>query len=427
MMMRVVTAADLHTPPAVRRTGLRAVGRSPGAPTLILAALLASVAVGATGLLLILQVRHLGGSFAFAGLVSGSYLFGSAASAPVVGRAIDRFGQTVVLAITVVCTAAALVAIALVPADAPDVTLPALAVLAGLLHPPVTTCTLALLPDVIPDRDTLHSAYALESSAMEVSYIVGPLVIGGLIASYSTRLGLIVCAFVLTIGTVWLLSHPASRGWRPTPPAPGEQRSRLGAIGSPAIRVLLLTVMAFSVSFGAIEVAVTAAASDLGHPHAAGALLSAWGLGSLVGGLLAARATAPQHPERRLVAILAALVVGDLLLVLTAGSWALAALLPVSGLAIAPAIAGVNAMAGAVAATGTKVEAYAWLGTGVTAGFSLGAILAGSAAHAAGPPGGFGIAAAAAAAAIAVFTVGWTRRGVVGTAAERSAASEPAG
>ncbi len=409
--MRAVSSADLKTNPRTRNVGVRAVTRAPGARSLILASLVASMAVGATGVLLILHVRHLGGSFAFAGLVSGSYLFGSAASAPLVGRAIDRYGQTIVLAVTMVMTAASLLALAVLPSSAPDAALPALAMLGGLLHPPVTTCTLALLPDVISDEDTLSSAYALESSAMEISYILGPLLIVGVVASYSTRMALVACAVVLIVGTTWLLRHAASRRWRPEVPEPGAVRNRLGALSSPAIRVLLLTVTAFSLSFGAIEVAVAASASDLGHPNAAGPMLAAWGLGSLVGGIVAAQSAAALRPDRRLLAVLGALALGDLLLVVGAGSWLLLGLLPIAGLAVAPAISGVNLMAGRAARRGTTVEAYAWLGTGVTAGFSIGAVAAGTAADAGGPTGGFGVALGAVAVGMLLFALGWPRVG----------------
>jgi len=412
--------------PDTSSVGIRAVTRIPGAKALIISSLVAAISAGATGLLLILHARELGGSYAFAGLVSACYLFGAAASAPLVGRMVDRFGQTRVLATTMTFTAGALVALALLPDDGPHWSILALSTFGGLLHPPVGACTRALLPDVIADPDTLHSAYALESSALEISYIIGPLVIGGLIAPYSTRWALAACAAVLVVGTTWFLTRPASRRWRPAPRRAGERRSALGALSSPGVRVLLLTVTAFSISFGAIEVAVTAFASELDHRDLAGPLLSTWGLGSFVGGVLVARASAPARPERRLIAVLATLAVGDLLLVLTSGSWVLAGLLPLSGLAIAPALAGVNAMAGMAAAKGTTVEAFAWLGTGVSAGFSIGAALAGAAAELAGPSGAFGIAFGAVAASITVFAIGWRRVPIGRPGAGPVATTEPA-
>lgn len=391
-------------------TGIRAVLRAPGAPSLVVSSLIGAIAAGAIGLLLVLHVRELGGSYAFAGIVAGSYTAGLALSAPLVGRAVDRLGQTIVLGVGMVVTAACMLTLALLPASAPDVLLPLLAIGGGLVHPPIGACTRALLPKVIDDEDTLHSAYALESSALEASYIAGPLLIGGLIAPYSTRWGLAACAAVLVLGTGWFITLRPSREWKPDPGTATLPVGGLGALGSPGVRVLLLVLTAFAVSFGAIEVAVTAFATELDRTGATGPLLAAWGLGSLVGGLAMANAKkAPDDPARRLIIVLAVLAAGNLALVLASSSWLLAGLLPLAGLAIAPAFAVVHAMAGVAAKDGTTVEAFAWLGTGVSAGAASGAALAGVAADSGGVGWSFGVAFGGIAVALLLFVSAWPR------------------
>lgn len=91
---------------------------------------------------------------------------------------------------------------------------------------------------------------------------------------------------------------------------------------------------------------------------------------------------------------------------LTSGSWAFAALLPLSGLAIAPAYAVVNAMTGLASTAGTSTEAFAWLGNGVSAGFRLGAALAGPAADLGGVAGAFAVSLGAVLLAIALVLAG---------------------
>ncbi|MCW3017109.1 MAG: transporter [Solirubrobacterales bacterium] len=363
---------------------------TPGAARLIIASLVAAIPAGAIGVLLILHVKHLGGSYALAGLTAAGYAIGAALTGPYVGRLVDRHGAIPVLAACMVLTAAAVSSLALLTRDSPDVLFVVLAVVGGLTHPPVGAVTRTLLPTVIKNEGTLHSAYALESSALELSYIAGPALIAGLIASQSTRTALFVDAGVLVLGILWFMSLPAPRQWRPAAPQ-AQRHSRLGALSSPSVRLLLLVITAFSVSFGAVEVAVTAAASGLDARSLTGPLLATWGFGSLVGGLLLATRDAPEEAHRRLLWLLAALALGDLALVLTSGSWAFAAFLPLSGLAIAPAFAVVNAMTGISAAQGTSTEAFAWLGTGVSAGFSAGAALAGPAADLGGASGAFGV------------------------------------
>lgn len=405
-------------PSAPRVGGIRAVARSPGAPSLVLSSLIGAVAAGAIGLLLVLHVRELGGSYTFAGVVAGSYTTGLALSAPLVGRAVDRLGQTLVLGVGMVVTAASMLALAALPASAPDALLPVLAVAGGLVHPPIGACTRALLPAVIDDDSTLHSAYALESSALEASYIAGPLLIGGLIAPYSTRLGLVACAVVLVVGTGWFITLRPSREWKPVPDAEPRPRTGLGALASPGVRVLLLVLTAFAVSFGAIEVAVTAFTTELDAKGATGPLLAAWGFGSLVGGLAMANVKdAPRDPARRLVAVLAILATGNLALVLASGSWLLAGLLPLAGLAIAPVFALVHAMAGVASTEGTTVEAFAWLGTGVSAGAAGGAALSGVAADSGGVAWAFGVGFGGIAVALLLFVLVWPRVGRLAPAA----------
>jgi MFS family permease len=416
-------------------TGIRAVAASPGAARLIAASLLAAVPAAAIGVLLILHTRHLGGSYALAGLAAGGYLFGAAVTGPAVGRLVDRHRIVPVLAACTAITVAALVAIAALTADSAPALLVAFAVVGGLAHPPVGAGTRTLLPSVISDEATLHSAYALESSALEISYIAGPALIGGLVAGQSTAAALLVAAAVLVIGTTWFAAQPAARAWRPATPvavgrtdagpeAGGDGRTKVGALNAPAVRVLIATTAAFSVSFGAIEVAVTAAASDLDARSLAGPLLAVWGIGSLVGGLVLATRAPPADAHRRLMLLLAALALGDLALVLTSGSWAFAALLPVSGLAIAPAFAVVNAMTGVSAVPGTSTEAFAWLGTGVSAGFSAGAALAGPAADHGGAPAAFGVSLGAVLVAMLIATASrpWLR---TPAAAAAAAAASP--
>jgi MFS family permease len=397
-----VALTEQATPPL----GARAVLHAPGAAGLILASLVAAIPAGAISVLLILHVKHLGGSYALAGFAAGGYTVGAALTGPLVGRLVDRHRIVPVLGGCLVLTAAAMVALALLDSGSPHWLIVALAVAGGLTHPPVGAVTRTLLPVVIADEQTVHAAYALESSALEISYIAGPALIAGLVATQSTRAALLVDAAILTVGILWFVSLPAVRAWRAQAPAPRAERVWLGALASPALRVLLLVVTAFSVSFGAVEVAVTAAASGLDHRALTGPLLATWGFGSLVGGVILAGRPAPVVAHRRLLQLLAALALGDGLLVLAAGTWAFAVLLPLSGLAIAPAYAVVNAMTGVTTGTGASTEAFAWLGTGISAGFSAGAVLAGPAADLGGAAGAFGVSFAAVLVAIVLVRAG---------------------
>jgi MFS family permease len=199
---------------------------------------------------------------------------------------------------------------------------------------------------------------------------------------------------LLVAGTLVFATSPSSRAWRPRPRAGGG-----GALRAPGVRTLAALFVALGLAFGAIEVAVPAAAGHAGTRGAAGLLLGAWGLGSFVGGVLATRASAPVDPVRRLCAFLVALTCGHLLLALPDTLLLLGVVLFLSGAAIAPAFGLAYGLVEQAAAAGTVTEAYTWLSTGLATGIAVGAALAGALAEGAGPDGGFVLAAGGAAGA----------------------------
>ena len=86
------------------------------------------------------------------------------------------------------------------------------------------------------------------------------------------------------------------------------------------MRTLVLVLLALGVVFGTVEVAVVAAADALGGSAAAGPLLGIWGVGSLVGGIIAARTGGGARTGAGLALVLAALAAGHLALAAAAGS-----------------------------------------------------------------------------------------------------------
>jgi predicted MFS family arabinose efflux permease len=200
------------------------------------------------------------------------------------------------------------------------------------------------------------------------------------------------------LGVAGFAAHPAARAFAP---ADAGARERGGALRGPGVRALVLVFGLVGTTFGAIEVAVPAA-TDAGT---AGALLALWGAGSLVGGLIVARTAQPADTARRLRRLLVALAAGHLLLLPATGPLALAALLPIAGLAIAPTFTYTFALVEDLAPRGTLTEAYTWLSTGIGGGIAAGAALAGLLAQHEGATAAFGLAAAAAAAGAAMAAV----------------------
>src|SRR5919197_244024 len=118
----------------------RAIVCTPQVPRLVSSAVLGRLSVGMTGLAVVLLVRDAGGSYALAGVVAGAFALGAGVSAPLMGRIVDRRGQTLVLLASAVVAAAAFAGLALVAEVGPRALLPVIAAVAGATLPPIGAC-----------------------------------------------------------------------------------------------------------------------------------------------------------------------------------------------------------------------------------------------------------------------------------------------
>jgi hypothetical protein len=375
-----------------------AIASAPGALRLFALSIVARVPLTMLSIALLIHAQHLTGSFAAAGIVAGAYAVAVGVGGPVLGQLVDRRGQTGALLASAAASAGLLGAVAVLPASAPFLSLVGLAAATGLATPPLGACLRTLLPGLLPDAGAVRAAYAVEATASELTWVSGPPLALGLGVLCSTGGALLFAGAVLLIGTAGFAAQPASRAWQADRDAP---RSRGGSLRAPAMRTLVIVLVAVGALFGAVEVAVAAAADGLGAAAAAGPLLGIWGAGSLLGGMLAVRLGGGAHSAAGLALVLVALTAGHLLLVPAAGSvLALGAVLLLAGAAIAPTYATVYAMVDRAAPEGTATEAFAWLATAVAIGASSGSALAGALADGAGPAAAFALAGGAGAIAL---------------------------
>jgi MFS family permease len=266
-----MTKTGHSTPPLVSAPGR----------ALIVSSIVARLPLAMFSIALLVHAQQLTGSFAVAGAVSGAYAISGAVSAPVLGRLVDRCGQTRVLLSGATLTALALVINGLLPAGTPPAVLVALAAAAGMATPPLGACMRTLLPAIVSEPARLPALFAFESTALEITFVLGPPVALGLGAVWSMGAALASAGLLMLVSTLVFATRPPSRGWRPERSAP---RPHGGSLGSPAILILALIELGCGAVFGATEVGITAAAKALGSTAAAGPLLGIWGLGSLFGG-----------------------------------------------------------------------------------------------------------------------------------------------
>jgi predicted MFS family arabinose efflux permease len=177
-------------------------------------------------------------------------------------------------------------------------------------------------------------------------------------------------------------------------------------MSTPAMRTLVVVLVAVGVLLGADEVAVTVAAKALAGTTVAAPLLAIWGAGSFIGGLLVTRLGGGARSAAGLALLLVVLTAGHLALIPADGSvLALGVVLLFAGAAIAPTEATIYAMVDDVAAPGTVTEAFAWLATALAVGGAVGAAGAGFLADRAGPAAAFALAGGAGALAVLTAVV----------------------
>jgi MFS family permease len=382
----------------------RSILSSPGAPALLASSVIARLPLAMFSIALLVNARRVTGSFAAAGIVSGAYALSSAFSAPLAGRLVDRFGQTMVLIGGATVTALVLIGTGLIPPGAPPGVLVALAAATGLATPPLEACIRTLLPVIADDPKRLPALFACESTVLELTFVFGPPLALGLGSIWSTGAALAVSGVVMLAGTLVFAAQPASRRWRPDH---ATDVPRGGSLGSPAIRTLVLVLVGTGTVFGATEVGVTAAVRALGSTVAGGPLLALWGLGSLLGGIVATRLGGGARRATGLVVLLAALAAGHGALAFTTGSLiAIGLVILLAGATIAPTEATISAMVDGAAPDGARTEAFSWLFTASLSGAALGAAVAGGLAQSAGAPGAFAFAGFAGVLTVAVAAIG---------------------
>jgi MFS family permease len=352
----------------------RSVLSLPGIRPLLAAALIGRLPVAMVSLSIVLLVSEQSGSYATAGAVSAAQALASAIFSPLLGRLIDRLGQTPVLvtcAIAFPISVAALITVAEVNPE--PLPLIACAIPFGISFPPLFAALRALLSQ-LAGAELTESAYAFEAVTQEIFFITGPLLVAVLVAVASPQVALSVAAAMTCVGTLWFAALPASRQWR----AEGHgEHGWIGALASPGIRTLLLISGAFGLAFGTLEVTMPAFADEHGSAGAAGVLLAGAALGSMVGGLVygARDWIADQSTLLVRFSIMFALALAPLAL---AGSMpVMFVLLLLAGGFIAPWAATTYVLVGRLAPAGTLTEAFTWETTAVVAGFAGGGALSG--------------------------------------------------
>jgi len=343
--------------------------RTPGVAALVTATGLGMLPFGMNALAMLLFVSDASDSFAAAGLVVGAFALGSAVGGPLQSRLFDRHGVRVVPP-TALASALGLVLLCALGTSVAAMAGAALA--AGVAAPPFMPVLRSCWPALLAERpDMLRGAYALDAVMIELSLIVGPLTTVALVTLGGRRLPLLVSAGLVLAGaglmTTTLRGHVVA----------APRRRPLGSLAVPGLRTLVLASVPLGFCFGAVEVALPAFGDAHGSPELGGLLLAVWAAASALGGLAYGMRAERASVARAHLAFSLLLPAGVLSLAAARSPLAMALLVALAGMPLAPLIASRNQLVQLVVSRGAVAEAFSWPVTAVLAGSSAGAAVGG--------------------------------------------------
>jgi MFS family permease len=350
----------------------RALWRTRGVFALLTSAVFARIPVIASLVPLSFLAKDAAGNFGWAGVVAGAYSVGMAVGGPVWSRLADRRGGRRVVIGTGVAWGAAMAVLALLPSDWFRL-MPLLSGVAGALVSPVTATLRASWPRLV-QGSRLRAVYALDATAQEVLFAIGPM-IGALVVSFaSPRAGVLGAAIAAGFSIWWFglqqqpaVPHDESTGARLTAPQLLRHRYRLP----------LIIAFAFCVTaFASISLGIVAFADAHGNRLIAGVLETVWAIGSLIGGVIVGALPGRRNSYvwRRAALISAGMA---LCAFATRSPITLGIALLLSGLALAPMVGALYERLGAMTPDSVRTEVFGWMGSAGMAGGAIGSAVAG--------------------------------------------------
>jgi len=346
---------------------------------------LVRIPIFAGGVILTLHVvQTLGRSYGAAGFVTAAATVCIAVSGPWRGRLLDAKGLRRVVLPSLVVTA-------ICWSIAPFVgylPLLLLAALAGLFVVPTFSIIRQAVIAAVPESDR-RTALSLDSVAVELSFMVGPLV--GVWAAtiwpttwvlFSIQLLGVVAGLGLWLANPVLRADRADGDDRADDPPKTLPRS---AWFGPRFLAACAAAAATTIVLSGSDIAIVAALREFDTISLIGPVLAIWGLGSVIGGLV----YGALHRSIPAFLLLGGLSLATIPIALAPDVWPLAALAFFAGLPCAPTIIATVDQVSRVVPEAARGEAMGWHGSFMTAGSALGAPVAGLAIDQWGWGGGF--------------------------------------
>ncbi len=377
--------------PAVR--AYREILILPGAWQFSSAGLLARSGGAMMGLGIVLMVSAIYGSYGLAGALAASNAVSWALGTATLSNLVDRYGQRrVMYPATIVSASALSVLVVFAMLQLPAWALFAPAIISGATSGAPGRLVRARWNNTTNDPNQLHTAYALESTLDEVTFVVGPVLATALSSGVHPAAGLIAPVVFALVGAHLLYSQRATEP--PIMRRPDESGAKPSfwrrlVLHRPGVGAVVAVNLLIGCVFGSIDVAVVAAATDWGVRSASGLVLAVFSLASALAGFYyGSRSWSPPLVTLFFWGVAAMFAAtGMLLLANSVLLLCLAGMLV--GLTIAPTLINGNSLIGRLVTRDRLTEGLSWMGTGIGVGVAIGASVSGQVIDSTGYHGGF--------------------------------------
>lgn len=359
------------------------------------------IAMAPIGIVAMLSQTH--GEYWLAGAVSATYALTNALIAPQISRAVDRFGQSAVLApTTTVSVLAFLTLIAAANQGWPAWTLFAAAFLAAAM-PSMPAMLRARWTEIFRDRPELNTAFAFESAADELVYIAGASLSVGLAVALFPEAGMLISTVFLALGT---LAFVLQRTTEPAVRHVAGSTPQKSAIRLRPVQIITLALVFVGATFATAEVSAVAITKDVGQPNAASVVIGVYAIGSFVVGLVLGALNPKLALQKQLMIAVTVLALTALPLPFAGTVPLLAIAVFVSGVAISPTFITAFGLVERRVPETMLTEGVTWVTTGIGIGMALGAFVAGWAVDTFGSQNGFWVSVVAGLGAALTIAIG---------------------
>ncbi|MFG3093210.1 hypothetical protein [Streptomyces sp. NPDC048202] len=341
------------------------------------------------------------------GLGAGGLMLGVAVGSPVAGRLSSRYGTSAVYA-TMACVSVPGTVLALAGADGRSVpSFVAGCCVIGMTTPPMGAAMRALWPRSGTPEPLRGTANSLESVVTELLFVVAPPVTG-VLAALRPGLALAFADGCVVVGGVGFSCTRLVRECLGPDGGP-RHRGPSRKVSAPVAWMVGVGGVTAVVT-GAMDVSVVSVLGDAGNAEAAGFVLLAPALASVLSGTAYGLLPTEPAPGRRFGRLLLVWVPLFALVALPSDPWLLAGALFLAGIPMAAiGIEEFNLLSRIADSEARLQEVFTWAGASANIGVACGNALGGYVAEHAGSSVGSWIPAAAVAAACALYFAGALR------------------